>query len=100
MCSSFTKSCWHLFNWPFQHNVKHGYEKYVVRWILSKPSSIHNIVDYKKPDLTCFYEEGIADMDLSDNFLKELEYLDNITSCIKVDYLMLSEYDQNLIKEI
>ena len=40
-------------------------------------------------------------MDLPDNFLSELEYLDNITSCIKVEnYLMLSEYEQNLTKEI
>ena len=40
-------------------------------------------------------------MDLPDNLLDELEYLDNITSCNKVEnYLMLSEYEQNLIKEI
>ncbi len=29
-------------------------------------------------------EEGIADMDLPDNILDELDYLDNITSCNKV----------------
>ena len=40
-------------------------------------------------------------MDLPDNILDELEYLDNITSCDKVEnYLMLEEYEQNLIKEI
>ena len=39
-------------------------------------------------------------MDLPDNILEELEYLDNITSCNKVENcLMLSEYEQNLIKE-
>ena len=39
-------------------------------------------------------------MDLPDNILDELEYLDNITSCNKVENcLMLSEYEQNLIKE-
>ncbi len=40
--------------------------------------------DLKKPELTCISEEGIADMDLPDNILDELEYLDNITSCNKV----------------
>merc|ERR1719369_221370 len=63
--------------------------------------SLNNILDFKKPELTCLSEEGIADMDLPDNLLDELEYLDNITSCNKVEnYLMLSEYEQNLIKEI
>ena len=55
-----------------------------------------------KPELSMFSEEeGIADMDLPDNmFMEELEYLDNITSCNKVENcLMLSEYEQNLIKE-
>jgi hypothetical protein len=41
-------------------------------------------LDLKKPELTCISEEGIADMDLPDNILDELEYLDNITSCNKV----------------
>ena len=59
-----------------------------------------DIMDFKKPELTCISEEGIADMDLPDNILEELEYLDNITSCAKVENcLMLSEYEQNLIKE-
>jgi hypothetical protein len=61
-----------------------------------------DIIDLKKPELTIYSEEGIADMDLPDNLLMmdDLEYLDNITSCNKVENcLMLSEYEQNLIKE-
>lgn len=39
-------------------------------------------------------------MDLPDNLLEELEFMDGITSCNKVEnYLMLSEYEQNLLKE-
>ena len=58
-------------------------------------------LDLKKPELTIYSEEGIADMDLPDNILLEdLDYLDNITSCNKVENcVMLSEYEQNLIKE-
>ena len=68
---------------------------------MASQNSLDNILDFKKPELTCISEEGIADMDLPDNLLDELEYLDNITSCNKVEnYLMLSEYEQNLIKEI
>ena len=61
----------------------------------------HDILDFKKPELTCISEEGIADMELPDNLLAELELeLENITSCNKVEnYLMLSEYEQNLSKE-
>ena len=33
------------------------------------------------PELSHFSEEGIADMDIPDDILDELEYLDNITSC-------------------
>jgi hypothetical protein len=60
----------------------------IIHPIRSNPSD--NIVcsillaDLKKPELTCISEEGIADMDLPDNILDELEYLDNITSCNKV----------------
>merc|ERR1719245_60043 len=59
------------------------------------------MIDLKKPELTIYSEEGIADMDLPDNILfDDLDYLDNITSCNKVENcLMLSEYEQNLIKE-
>ena len=53
-----------------------------------------------KPELTCISEEGIADMDLPDHILEELDYLgDCITSCDKVEnYLMMSEYENNLVK--
>lgn len=51
--------------------------------------------------LTCISEEGIADMDLPDNLLDDLDYIgDCITSCNKVEnYLMLSEFENNLIAE-
>lgn len=42
-------------------------------------------VSLDKPELTCISEEGIADMDLPDNFLEDIEYVgDCITSCNKV----------------
>lgn len=55
-----------------------------------------------KPELTCISEEGIADMDLPDNLLDDLDYIgDCITSCNKVEnYLMLSEFENNLIAEM
>lgn len=55
-----------------------------------------------KPELTCISEEGIADMDLPDNLLEDLDYIgDCITSCNKVEnYLMLSEFENNLIAEV
>lgn len=55
-----------------------------------------------KPELTCISEEGIADMDLPDNLLDDLDYIgDCITSCNKVEnYLMLSEFENNLIAEV
>ncbi|KAJ8977598.1 hypothetical protein NQ317_018366 [Molorchus minor] len=45
---------------------------------------------------------GIADMDLPDNILDDLDYIgDCITSCNKVEnYLMLSEFENNLIAEM
>ncbi|KAL0275557.1 UNVERIFIED_CONTAM: hypothetical protein PYX00_003374 [Menopon gallinae] len=73
----------------------------------------------EKPELTCISEEGIADMDLPDNLLDDLDYI-GITSCNKVllpvyfdadsnhspfpsfqveNYLMLSEFENNLIAE-
>ena len=65
-----------------------------------KSYSYEDIGDFKKPELTCISEEGIADMELRDNLLDDLEMLENITSCNKVEnYLMLSEYEQNLSKE-
>ncbi|XP_076623740.1 uncharacterized protein LOC143343082 [Colletes latitarsis] len=56
----------------------------------------------EKPELTCISEEGIADMDLPDNVLEDLDYIgDCITSCNKVEnYLMLSEFENNLIAEM
>lgn len=41
----------------------------------------------EKPELTCISEEGIADMDLPDNILDDLDYIgDCITSCNKVSW--------------
>jgi len=46
-----------------------------------------------KPELTCISEEGIADMDLPDNLLDDLDYIgDCITSCNKVMNVDLSDY--------
>lgn len=61
-----------------------------------------NICSNDKPELTCISEEGIADMDLPDNLLDDLDYIgDCITSCNKVEnYLMLSEFENNLIAEM
>ncbi|KAK6631718.1 hypothetical protein RUM43_013782 [Polyplax serrata] len=57
------------------------------------------VIPGEKPELTCISEEGIADMDLPDNLLDELDYI-GITSCNKVEnYLMLSEFENNLIAE-
>jgi len=67
---------------------------------MTAANSLEDLIDLKQPEHTHFSEEGIADMDIPDDILDELEYLDNITSCDKVEnYLMLSEYEQNLIKE-
>lgn len=53
-----------------------------------------------KGDSICS-EEGLADLDAPHEYLlDDYDYLDNITSCAKVENnLMLSEYEQNLIKE-
>ncbi|XP_057318758.1 monocarboxylate transporter 12 isoform X3 [Microplitis mediator] len=61
-----------------------------------------NKLSVDKPELTCISEEGIADMDLPDNILDDIEYIgDCITSCNKVEnYLMLSEFENNLIAEM
>ncbi|XP_047736434.1 monocarboxylate transporter 2 isoform X2 [Hyalella azteca] len=61
------------------------------------PEQVHG--GRNKAELTCISEEGIADMDLPDHLLEELDYLgDCITSCDKVEnYLMRSEYENNLI---
>ena len=60
-----------------------------------------DFIDANHPELSIYSEEGIADMDLPENILfEDFDFLDNITSCNKVENcLMLSEYEQNLIKE-
>lgn len=41
-----------------------------------------------KPELTCISEEGIADIDVAENILEELEYIGEcMTSCNKVRLL-------------
>ena len=40
-------------------------------------------------ELTHFSEEGIADMDIPDHLLEELDFLDNITSCDKVENIII-----------
>ncbi|XP_063706849.1 monocarboxylate transporter 12-like [Culicoides brevitarsis] len=63
---------------------------------------VEPILGLDKPELTCISEEGIADMDLPDNFLDDIDYAgDCITSCNKVEnYLMLSEFENNLNAEL
>ncbi|XP_049532358.1 monocarboxylate transporter 12-like isoform X2 [Anopheles darlingi] len=69
---------------------------------LSDGIAIEPINGLDKPELTCISEEGIADMDLPDNLLDDLDYVgDCITSCNKVEnYLMLSEFENNLSAEV
>jgi len=65
------------------------------------------VMDEEKPEeeeeeeLSDYSDEGIAGIDIPENILLEqLEFADNITSCNKVEnVLMLSEYEQNLSKE-
>lgn len=66
------------------------------------PQADNGVGSNDKPELTCISEEGIADMDLPDNILDDLDYIgDCITSCNKVEnYLMLSEFENNLIAEM
>nr|XP_034172966.1 uncharacterized protein LOC117600955 isoform X3 [Osmia lignaria] len=66
------------------------------------PGEMMDALQPDKPELTCISEEGIADMDLPDNMLEDLDYIgDCITSCNKVEnYLMLSEFENNLIAEM
>ena len=48
-----------------------------------------------KPELTCISEEGIADMDLPDNLLDDLDYVgDCITSCNKVGFMEVGDSEQ------
>ncbi len=57
---------------------------------------VKDVVQAAAGENSLYSEEGIADMDLPDHiFMEELEYLDNITSCAKVENcVMLSEYEQ------
>ena len=58
----------------------------------------HSLVE--PDDLSEYSDDGLADIELSEQLLQELECLEHITSCDRVDnYVMLSEYEQNLIKE-
>ncbi|KAK9303602.1 hypothetical protein QLX08_004764 [Tetragonisca angustula] len=70
--------------------------------IVPNPGELIDGLAPEKPELTCISEEGIADMDLPDNMLEDLDYIgDCITSCNKVEnYLMLSEFENNLIAEM
>lgn len=77
-------------------------EDEIIGGFLGPGDSLEDLEFLKKSEkeLTHFSEEGIADMDIPDHLLEELDFLDNITSCDKVEnYLMLSEYEQNLSKE-
>ncbi|EFN74353.1 Monocarboxylate transporter 10 [Camponotus floridanus] len=75
------------------------YDKDVLKF---KVREAIDVLGTNKPELTCISEEGIADMDLPDNLLEDLDYIgDCITSCNKVEnYLMLSEFENNLIAEM
>ncbi|KAL1131236.1 hypothetical protein AAG570_010854 [Ranatra chinensis] len=70
--------------------------------VVVEPAAAASAQPADKPELTCISEEGIADMDLPDNLLDDLDYIgDCITSCNKVEnYLMLSEFENNLIAEM
>ncbi|KAL6447536.1 hypothetical protein ACFW04_000030 [Cataglyphis niger] len=70
--------------------------------IVPVQGEVVDVLGTNKPELTCISEEGIADMDLPDNLLEDLDYIgDCITSCNKVEnYLMLSEFENNLIAEM
>ena len=62
-------------------------EVYIPHFVERNPHYSYDdidMIDFKKPELTCISEEGIADMELPDNLLDDLEILENITSCNKV----------------
>ena len=60
-----------------------------------------DLQDLIKKRETLASDEGLDDLDMPEEYLMDdFDYLDNITSCNKVENcLMLSEYEQNLIKE-
>ena len=53
---------------------------------MTAANSFEGLIDLKKQKLPHFSEGGITDMDIADNILDELENLENIKSCEKVDY--------------
>jgi len=76
----------------FPPNPLHHYQRTI---------SLEDLAYLRKHELTICSEDGLGEMDLPDNFLiDDLDYLDNITSCDKVENcVVLSEYEQNLTKE-
>ena len=60
-----------------------------------------DLQDLIKKRETLASDEGLDDLDMPEEYLMDdFDYLDNITSCNKVENcLMLSEYEQNLSKE-
>jgi len=64
---------------------------------LDKPLGL----DLEEEEESIYSDEGIAGIDIPENILlEELVFADNITSCNKVEnVVMLSEYEQNLSKE-
>ena len=60
----------------------------MVGGFLGPGDSLEDLEFLKKSEkeMTHFSEEGIADMDIPDHLLEELDFFDNITSCDKVPY--------------
>ena len=72
--------------------------------LISQRSFVYDDVqELIKKRETLASDEGVDELDdMPEEYLmmEDFDYLDNITSCNKVEnYLMLSEYEQNLIKE-
>jgi len=60
-----------------------------------------DLVDGQRPNLACISEEAMEDINFPEKFLEELECLENITSCNKVEnYLLFSEFEENLGEEL
>lgn len=78
----------------------------VLNLLKQRVAAVNSSNELRKQELTCISEEGIADMDLPDALFEDIELELNmlqgdITSCNKVEnYLMLSEYENNLIAEL
>jgi len=67
--------------------------------ILANQQFIQGIIEHEQNEELSCMSEGIVEMDQDRMLLGDM-CLDNITSCDVVDnYLMLDEYEQNLIKE-